>query len=247
MDYREEFYHSGILGMKWGKRNGPPYPLKPSRRSAAEKRAAKKAAKKNKGKNAEPAQRETTPEEDTNRIQQQIMAEEEKKYKKTDKFGTKDLNQLKERYNTEKSYNEALAAKIKSEDQLNEAMMKHLSKKQRKVLEKKMAEMEANAAYNDAVRKSIESQINLIKSQQTLKELKNPPKPPKKEKKPGLVKRGMKATGEIVGDIGKKTLKEVGGQVAEVALGEAINNALGKQVYIRKGQKAPAPAPAATT
>lgn len=32
-------YHHGIKGMKWGKRNGPPYPLDPSDHSAAEKKA----------------------------------------------------------------------------------------------------------------------------------------------------------------------------------------------------------------
>ena len=31
--------HSGILGMKWGKRNGPPYPLAYGRHSASEKKA----------------------------------------------------------------------------------------------------------------------------------------------------------------------------------------------------------------
>lgn len=31
--------HHGILGQKWGKRNGPPYPLEPSDHSAAEKKA----------------------------------------------------------------------------------------------------------------------------------------------------------------------------------------------------------------
>lgn len=33
--------HHGILGQKWGKRNGPPYPLKPSDHSAAEKKKQK--------------------------------------------------------------------------------------------------------------------------------------------------------------------------------------------------------------
>lgn len=33
--------HHGILGMKWGKRNGPPYPLDASQKSKAEKKAKK--------------------------------------------------------------------------------------------------------------------------------------------------------------------------------------------------------------
>ena len=37
--------HSGILNQRWGVRNGPPYPLKPSQYSAAEKRAMKKEQK----------------------------------------------------------------------------------------------------------------------------------------------------------------------------------------------------------
>ncbi len=35
--------HHGILNMKWGKRNGPPYPLSPGDHSKAEKSAAEKA------------------------------------------------------------------------------------------------------------------------------------------------------------------------------------------------------------
>ena len=38
--------HHGILGQKWGHRNGPPYPLDDGDYSKAEKRAAKKQARK---------------------------------------------------------------------------------------------------------------------------------------------------------------------------------------------------------
>lgn len=37
--YNEELAHHGILGQKWGHRNGPPYPLDASAHSKAEKEA----------------------------------------------------------------------------------------------------------------------------------------------------------------------------------------------------------------
>lgn len=39
MTYEEYLLHSGILGMRWGHRNGPPYPLSRRNMSAAERRA----------------------------------------------------------------------------------------------------------------------------------------------------------------------------------------------------------------
>lgn len=42
--YQNSLFHSGRLGMRWGVRNGPPYPLDKKQFSAAEKKAASKTS-----------------------------------------------------------------------------------------------------------------------------------------------------------------------------------------------------------
>lgn len=40
--YPNELYHHGIMGQRWGKKNGPPYPLSRSQKSKKEKQEAKR-------------------------------------------------------------------------------------------------------------------------------------------------------------------------------------------------------------
>lgn len=60
---QEYLAHHGILGQKWGKRNGPPYPLDTSDHSASEKKAGwrKSLSKQHAGSSRSASQKETEP------------------------------------------------------------------------------------------------------------------------------------------------------------------------------------------
>lgn len=112
MSYEDYLAHHGILGQKWGKRNGPPYPLNPEDRSAKEKRlneaktkykSAKKDLKKFKNNNHAPliASRNSKEFDDYNDFKKKIKSYEKAlrdariEYKAEKKGGTeKDFRKI---------------------------------------------------------------------------------------------------------------------------------------------------------
>ena len=88
----DELYHHGIFGQKWGKRNGPPYPLKPAKHSFREKRLGwRKSLKDNRSADV-PKQKKGVDWD----------KHPDSKYFDSRKFGTDDLDRLTARFNSEK-------------------------------------------------------------------------------------------------------------------------------------------------
>lgn len=205
--YNDELYHHGIFGQKWGKRNGPPYPLAPEKHSIREKRSGWRKSLNNK-------------KED--KVTVLTFDHPDSKYFDSRKFGTNDLNNLTSRFNSEKAFNDALAAKLRSENMMDQEAFRSMSRKQRQELYRKITEMEADNAYARAYNESIQNQINIIQSKQRLSDLtKNPPT---------KMQRAGKAVGKMLMDIGSSSVRNIGGQVATYYLGTAVNKIAGANI-----------------
>lgn len=224
--HEDELYHHGILGMHWYKKNGPPYPLKPGKHSASEKKAGWRKSLKKQGKSSE---RLSDREVDNDNY----SSHPDDKYMDSRNFGTSDLERLTQRFNSERAFNSALRDKLASENMLDEARLKSMSRKDRQELFIAMERMETDAAYNRAMKNAVQAQIDLINANNTLYNLQHPKTKWQKAKE---------ATGEVLRDIGKSTAKSVGTQVATYFVGTAINRAIGADVVSIKGaQKALTP------
>ena len=212
-EWEDELYHHGIFGQKWGKRNGPPYPLKPGKHSFREKRLGWRKSLKDNREADVPKQKKKDVDWDKH---------PDSKYFDSRKFGTEDLDRLTNRFNSEKAFNDALAAKLRSENMLDVDKYKSMSRQQKRELYQKITEMEADADYYNAYQRQVQSQVNLIESQKRLAEL---------TKKPDTrMQKAKKEVGKLLVDMGKQSVKNVGTEAFTYLLGTGVNKIAGTQV-----------------
>ena len=209
--------HHGIFGQRWGKRNGPPYPLKPSKHSAREKKFGWRKSLKNK---KEDQEKETGI---------NYGKHPDSKYFDSRRFGEQDLNRLTNRFRSEKAFNDALTDKLRSEDMFDQEKYKSMSRKQKKELYQRISEMETNAAYNRAYQQQLQSQIDLITSQKRLAELQKKP--------PTNMQKAKSAVGNMLTNIGKRSIENVGTDAMTYMLGTGINKIAGQEVININRQK----------
>lgn len=113
--------HHGIKGQKWGDRNGPPYPLKPSKHSAAEKKANKKVTGFNRDKNRDQRnekKKNGVSDDEKNALIDALINNDTKALNKINlrKFSTNDLREvndyIEQRNRINKNSNDATLSKI---------------------------------------------------------------------------------------------------------------------------------------
>lgn len=106
--------HHGILGQKWGRKSGPPYPLKPSDHSASEKKAGWKKSLEREGQNKlnvnSTAKNKIVRSSGSRNTETMKRARQED----IDKLSTKELKEYNERLNAEKQFAELTKGNVSS-------------------------------------------------------------------------------------------------------------------------------------
>lgn len=107
-DYDSNYLeHHGILGMKWGRRNGPPYPLDSKDYSPAEKKAARAA-----GERAKESYKKAKNVIKSDSGSRRSKALKDARRKDIDELTTQELRDINARLREEKSYQELTKGQI---------------------------------------------------------------------------------------------------------------------------------------
>ena len=170
-DYRDYLAHHGILGMKWGHLNGPPYPLDASDHSASEKKAG---WRKSLSSGSDPARRKHRGIDDFIQRRAAVKArkEEEKKKRLADRIvESENLVALRKEKNSKYFSNEEireLTAKINERRERREMIASgSKSEKERKYDERK------EQMTKDAIKNADMTQINKHNNMFSTEELKD--------------------------------------------------------------------------
>ena len=163
MDSREVFLaHHGILGQKWGRRNGPPYPLDASDHSASEKKAGWRKSLKDGKRPGDLGGADNLKNDSTKKSNGTKSSSKSSSDNKSDRPSDEEMKSYIQKRNLEKTYrrmkneeNSELSNAKKLVDQSNELVnqtKRALEKSSRKSLPKmdlsKMSDKEMRDAIN---------------------------------------------------------------------------------------------------
>lgn len=168
-DWRDYLAHHGILGQKWGKRNGPPYPLDGSDHSASEKKAGwRKSLGGGESSSVRKKRRYITKETKraSKRYDKEIRKSDKevtragKKYEKAAAKGSGSVNKKRELYEDAKRDNEfTKRLKDKELDRISKMTSKDIAE-EKKLVKKNQAERRRNVQKEGFIGGAIDNKIS---------------------------------------------------------------------------------------